>query len=577
MVAESHNTPSITSDERISRLAAFDFGLNWLLYPAAVVAIVLAAWAAVGLGEADLTGAAIRLYAPAALLLAGFAMATVRLSEKGELLAWRIIGLGVALLGFSSLARSAEDMDWFSTPDLNLVALMAILGFVAMGVGAIQIPRLDGIIHTRFRAAVDGVSAGVAISVLAWEVLRKGLEFAGSVEFLIEVALVGAMGTVVVAFVFVLMRQEQYRSDLGFRLTGIAVVLLVGAVVVWRALADPGFGSTEIQTLELLAGAALLVAVIRIRGYRVKRDSPSVRTPVWKLVVWSSLVIGMMGVTFFKIIAGDDDLGLLPIGLMVVTAASGLRQVSAARENRELVAKERDQLIAAVSHELATPLTAVAGFSEVLSDNWASLDEDERDEMVGIIQHQSRYLTGMVTDMVSLVRDQLHTVELSVERLDGKQLIADAVRTVFDLNVGPLPVKAQVEPYLEVVGDKMRLHQVLVSMLKNAQRYGGGKILIIARREVDWRIIEIHDNGPGISTKHEAAVWKRFERGEHELNETLPGSGLGLSMVRSLVAAHGGATSYRQSEKLGGACFALRLPTDRNASHTADWLEDSNH
>jgi len=88
---------------------------------------------------------------------------------------------------------------------------------------------------------------------------------------------------------------------------------------------------------------------------------------------------------------------------------------------------------------------------------------------------------------------------------------------------------------------------VLVSLLKNAQRYGGGRILIVAKREVDWRIIEVHDDGPGLSARHEVDVWSRFQRGEHDLDAKLPGSGLGLSLVRSLATAHGGTASYRRS------------------------------
>jgi two-component system sensor histidine kinase AdeS len=68
-------------------------------------------------------------------------------------------------------------------------------------------------------------------------------------------------------------------------------------------------------------------------------------------------------------------------------------------------------------------------------------------------------------------------------------------------------------------------------------------------------------------------VWSRFQRGEHDLDAKLPGSGLGLSLVRSLATAHGGTASYRRSEKLGGACFVVRLPMERNAEIEREWLD----
>lgn len=571
MVAETHNAPSVGVDDRVSRLKALNFGLDWVLAPVGVVAVLAAIWALLGPGDPDAAGVMIRLYAPAVLLLGGVLTGVVAPSGQAEKRAWRLVGAGIALVGVGSALRAFSQLDWFGLPDIDVVSITITLGLLVAAFGAVQIPRLDGILHSRFRASLDGLAGGVAVGVLSWEIFREAVRSTDVSSFWVQASLSFSFAAVIAAFVYVLMRQEHYRSDLAFRFALGAVVAVLISVLVSRLLLQPGFASPEVQVVELVAGALLMASIGHLRRPQVVREAPTAQVAVWKLAVPYVPVIAMMGVTFSAIVTGRANLGLLPLGLMAVTATTGLRQIAAARESRALVALERDQLIIAVSHELSTPLTAVAGFADLLSHDWADLAQSDRNEMVGIIQHQSKYLTGMVTDMVSLVRDQLHTVELDLARLDGKQIIADAVRAVFDLNVGPLPVKAQVEPYLEVVGDEMRLHQVLVSMLKNAQRYGGGKVLIIAKREVDWRLIEVHDNGPGLPPKHAAGVWDRFERGENDLNAALPGSGLGLSMVHSLVAAHGGSTRYRQSEKLGGACFSIRLPMDRNSAVTHDF------
>jgi signal transduction histidine kinase len=397
--------------------------------------------------------------------------------------------------------------------------------------------------------------------------VRSGLDAAASTGAVVSYVVL------VAAVVFAVMRHERYRSDRPFK---ILVLAASGFVLSGVATLLGGRADFEVRwpvAFDLFLGAALAAAAVELGRTRKLRNSTIARLPAWKLAVPYIPVLALVAVTFTDLLTEVSDLGLLPFALVLVTVASGFSQLFAARENRELVGIERDQLITAVSHELRVPLTAVAGFSDVLSMGWDLIDESERNEMVEIIQNQSKYLTGMITDMSSLVRDQLHTVELDIARLDGKKVVADAVRAVFDLNTGPLPVKAQVEPYLELVGDEQRLHQIMVSLLKNAQRYGGGRILIVARRDLDWRIVEVHDDGPGVPARYESAVWSRFQRGENDLNARLPGSGLGLALVRSLAVAHGGTASYRRSEKLGGACFAVRLPIERSVEVQREWLD----
>ena len=121
-------------------------------------------------------------------------------------------------------------------------------------------------------------------------------------------------------------------------------------------------------------------------------------------------------------------------------------------------------------------------------------------------------------------------------------------------------MKAAVEPFVELVGDRRRLLQVLVNLLENAQSFGDGKILIVVKRDGSSRVVEVHDDGPGVPLRFEGLIWDRFERGENRLNEAIPGSGVGLAVVRALVEAHGGTVGYRRSERLGGACFWLSLP-----------------
>ncbi len=557
-----------------SRLSAIGLTrTDWALFAIALFMGALALLSVVDTPQPDAVRVLARLVAPIGLVLA--AMGLVRTGnalEPSERRAWHAIATGTAVYAIAVTVRSIDGLRLIDVDQLFVTAL-STCAIVIITLGIFAIPRLSPIRHTRYRAMMDAVAGSAAVGALVWELVRDRIALRAGLDAMVSTAAIGAYVLLVAAAVFAVMRHERYRSDRPFKILIVAAMGLVASGVATQLGGSADFELRWPVAADLLLATALAAAAIELGRTRKLRNSTIARLPAWKLAVPYVPVLTLVAVTFTGLLSDPGDLGLLPFALVLVTVASGFSQVFAARENRELVGIERDQLITAVSHELRVPLTAVAGFSDVLSMGWDFIDESERNEMVEIIQNQSKYLTGMITDMSSLVRDQLHTVELDVDRLDGKKVIADAVRAVFDLNAGPLPVRAQVEPYLELVGDEQRLHQVLVSLLKNAQRYGGGRILIVAKREVDWRIIEVHDDGPGLSARHEVDVWSRFQRGEHDLDAKLPGSGLGLSLVRSLAIAHGGSASYRRSEKLGGACFVVRLPMERNAEIAREWLD----
>lgn len=557
-----------------SRLSSIGYTRSdWAFLAVAVFMGALAALSVIETPRPDAVRVLARLTAPLGLALAAVGLVragnALRASERR---AWHAVAVGTGAYALAVGVRSLDGLGLFEV-DAWFVTALSIVGISIVTLGVFAIPRLSPIRHTRHRAMMDAVAGSAAIGALIWELVRDRMELRTGLDAIVSTTAVAVYMFLVAAAVFAIMRQERYRSDRPFRILMLAAVGFVVSGVATQLGGNADFELRWPVAVDLALAAALAVAAIELGHSRTLRNSTIARLPAWKLAVPYVPVLTLVAVTFTGLLSDPTDLGLLPFALVLVTVASGFSQWFAARENRDLVGIERDQLISAVSHELRVPLTAVAGFSDVLSMGWDVIEESERNEMVGIIQTQSKYLTGMITDMSSLVRDQLHTVELDITRLDGKKVIADAVRAVFDLNTGPLPVRAQVEPYLELTGDEQRLHQVLVSLLKNAQRYGGGRILVVAKREVDWRVIEVHDNGPGLSARHEAAVWSRFQRGEHDLDAHLPGSGLGLSLVRSLAVAHGGSASYRRSEKLGGACFVLRLPMERNADIEREWLD----
>jgi two-component system sensor histidine kinase AdeS len=139
--------------------------------------------------------------------------------------------------------------------------------------------------------------------------------------------------------------------------------------------------------------------------------------------------------------------------------------------------------------------------------------------------------------------------------------IGEQIRSaIHSIDVDPETVAIEVPRDLIATVDPDRVQQVLVNLLSNSVRYGGGRRLVVARRLGADLVIEVHDNGPGVPRRYELLIWERFERGPNRLNATTPGSGIGLAIVDAVARAHSGSTAYRKSERLGGACFAVELP-----------------
>jgi signal transduction histidine kinase len=421
--------------------------------------------------------------------------------------------------------------------------------YVLMSLGLLRMPFVRSSRVGTFRMAMDVLVGMVSGATVLWE-MQEGAFADGLIAPMLHIVMLGAM-------LISLLRRSPYVFD--SRLT----VLLAGLVppILVPELGPAGSGS---PSLALWAFTAMCLGVlsIQLRRPQVRQSMILARSGRKRLLLPYAPVVGVALLFAVRVVNGDDlATGVLPLGMLVVLLGIVARSWAAVRENRQLSGLERDQLLASISHDIRTPLTVVAGFSEVLASSWDALSEAERREMVQMVRTGSNSLVDIIGDMESLARSELDAVPLDLERLSGKTLIADAIKLVFSID-GPLPIRAEVEPYLEVIGDHRRLVQVLRALFENAVRFGNGRILVVAKRDKVGRVIEVHDNGSGVAARHEKIIWERFERGQHELNANVPGSGLGLAVVRSIARAHGGDAWYRPSERLGGACFVIELPYD---------------
>ena len=235
----------------------------------------------------------------------------------------------------------------------------------------------------------------------------------------------------------------------------------------------------------------------------------------------------------------------------------------------------RRQLLADVSHELMTPLTAIRGYVQTLAMPHATADESARARYLSIIDQETYKLETIIGDLLDLARLEGGGGELVLEKVPVTELF----RRVLDRH-GPeihdrglSMVTAATPDDLHVRGDANRLEQVLQNIAANAIRHTprGGRIELTAEHREDFVRIAVRDTGSGIPEEHLPHVFDRFYKADRSRthvshaagDRTTPGgSGLGLSIVRAIVRRHGGTVSAHNVPE-GGALFEILLPVEK--------------
>jgi two-component system OmpR family sensor kinase len=217
------------------------------------------------------------------------------------------------------------------------------------------------------------------------------------------------------------------------------------------------------------------------------------------------------------------------------------------------------RFVADASHELRTPLTAIRGFAE-LHRQGAVSGEEKTKELISRIEGESIRMSSLVEDLLLLARlDQAR--ELDFEPVDLNTLIVEVVASA--KAAGPdHPIELNLpQEELFVLGDSRRIHQVVANLLANARTHTplGTKVNVTARQTLAEVIIEVADNGPGLSKSDQERIFERFFRADPaRVRHSGEGSGLGLSIVDAVMKAHGGYVSVK-SELDKGATFTLHF------------------
>ncbi|WP_294767492.1 PAS domain-containing sensor histidine kinase [uncultured Rhodoferax sp.] len=235
---------------------------------------------------------------------------------------------------------------------------------------------------------------------------------------------------------------------------------------------------------------------------------------------------------------------------------------------QETVARMKSEFLSSAAHELRTPLTSILGFSDLMLQH--EISGEEQQELLQTIRDQSALLVNIINEMLDLSRiesrqgQDFSPCACSVQQ--ACRLAASSVRFPGDTRE---VVQGHDDPHLQAWVDPEKLHQVLINLLSNAYKFspGGGEIAVGTRREIrggqEMAVIEVRDHGMGISADVLEHVYERFFRADKSGH--IPGTGLGLALVKQIVELSGGSVHITSTVGLG-TTVTVALPLAPRAS-----------
>lgn len=237
-------------------------------------------------------------------------------------------------------------------------------------------------------------------------------------------------------------------------------------------------------------------------------------------------------------------------------------------QQRQMVAQLRDldrvktDFLSAVSHELRTPLTSIAGYLELIRDGDAGAVPPEVEAMLAVVERNTTRLQGLIEDLLTLSR-----IESGTSRIVRADVVVDDVVDGAAERARPAALRGGV--VLDVVSgedlvvraDVVQLERALGGLVGNAVKFtpAGGRVEVRTRSCSGWAEVSVTDTGIGIPSEEQVGVFSRFFRASNATARAIPGTGLGLTIARSIVENHGGELRLRSVQD-EGTTITVRLP-----------------
>jgi len=354
---------------------------------------------------------------------------------------------------------------------------------------------------------------------------------------------------------------------------------LVGVCsVLWIAVATTLMGLPQAATVTRLGyGCAFLAAAAALL-------LPRPQTLVLAFAGGALLLLGIQGIVsnwLIMDVTGNIVSSWLSNTLMLAAGLAVLgrlldeeRELATARSRELATANARlaeldrmkSDFVSMVSHELRTPLGLIKGYVGTLLRRDAPLDEATREEFLQVIDEETDRLTELVTNLLDMSRIEAGTLRVDRRPTPLARLLADCadrLRAREPDRALYLDVPSALPP---VLADERRIAQVVDNLLTNAVRYSPEATpIVLGARAVDGGVeVRVVDQGIGIPADKQDQVFEKFFRANASDTRRFAGTGLGLTICRGIVEAHGG-TIWVQSEPGRGSTFAFHIPLAQEA------------
>lgn len=229
-----------------------------------------------------------------------------------------------------------------------------------------------------------------------------------------------------------------------------------------------------------------------------------------------------------------------------------------ARQEAEATARARDEFLAMLGHELRNPLGAIASAVAVLRLGTPDTTERARE----VIGRQTLHLSRLVDDLLDVSRVMSGKVVLDRRPIDLGELVSTTLgtwRATARLDRHTVSIETA---SVWIFADELRIEQVISNLLENALKYtpAEGHVAVRVFADGDTAVLEVADDGIGIAPELIGRIFDLFVQGHQTLDRAQGGLGLGLTLVRALVRAHGGEVQARSDGPGRGAAFTMRLP-----------------
>jgi signal transduction histidine kinase len=295
------------------------------------------------------------------------------------------------------------------------------------------------------------------------------------------------------------------------------------------------------QAFGVVGAGALLLSVVvgTLLSWRATKPLRAVSDTTRRILATGDLSARVPGP------AGSGELAVL------------VRQLNPLLEKNAVHVRVLREMLDNLAHDLRTPLTRLRGTAELAIQDSGD-PADARAALADCVNESDRVLHLLET-LLDISAAEAGVLKLNRDRIDVRSLTeraADLYREVAEEKTITVTLD-QPEP-VEVNADAIRLGQVVNNLLDNALKYtpAGGRVVLTARSESKAALITVTDNGPGVPAPEREAIFRRLYRGDSSRSQR--GLGLGLSMVKAIVEAHGGTVAVDDAPG-GGARFTVRL------------------